>query len=643
MGWWAGLPGRVLGPMFVFDAVRAGRRKSTFLARGLFLVGLALILFMFFSAYYQRFQGKALVNPKVLATFAEEFFWVYAVAQFVIVCALTPAFTAAAITDEKERKTLDFLLVTDMSAREIIFGKLGARVGVLCMFVLAGLPILSLIQFFGGVDPRYVLIAAVMTLVTIVSLSAVSIACSVALSRTRDAVVLAYALPVVYLLASGWCYSESHVLSRAFPDNQSLTVAVEAFTAGNPSVVLDKLGRVGPSNAFVSDSAQEITIRYAAFHGVVAILGFAFAALRLRAAARQAGAVGGKPRGRASRLFAWLTGKRTEARKHPPVSDDPVYWREVYVDPGSGSGPLRRLLAIGVVCAVVFPFLSIISHPRDGVQLRIKVWVCVMTGALGVLMLLRAAVRGAAAVVGEKDHDTWTGLIGTPLTTAEILRGKWYGCILGQRGAIYLLAAVWAVGVLTFSVNPVALALTAASLAVYLAAFAWLGIACSVNARNTRTAIARAVPLAILMGGGFWIVPVCFGVCLGIGGGSGTGELLAYGAAFLVGFTPPAVLGGLSALEFSYLGDWARADGRAATGFSCLACGGILGTATWLLIANGLREKAMALFETEANRDLGRRDIDPDDPSDGHPWLRTSTPEPPPASPRGSEGSAGTS
>src|SRR5262245_2844405 len=119
--WWSDLPGRVLGPMFALDAVRAGRRTSTFVVRGLFLAGLGLVLFMFFSSYYSRFRGAAVVNPKVLAGFAEDFFWVYAVAQFVIVCVLTPSFTAAAITDEKERKTLDFLLVTDLSAREIVF------------------------------------------------------------------------------------------------------------------------------------------------------------------------------------------------------------------------------------------------------------------------------------------------------------------------------------------------------------------------------------------------------------------------------------------------------------------------------------------------------------------------------------------
>src|SRR5262249_22890242 len=169
-----------------------------------FPAGFGMVMSIFSSPSYRRFGGAALVIHKILANFAEEFFRVSAVPQFVIVCALTPAFTAAAITDEKERKTLDFLLVTDMSAREIIFGKLGARVGILCTFVLAGLPIVSLIQFFGGIDPRYVLIAAAMTPGTSLTLAALGVACSVAMPRTRESVVLTYALQAAYVYVSYW-------------------------------------------------------------------------------------------------------------------------------------------------------------------------------------------------------------------------------------------------------------------------------------------------------------------------------------------------------------------------------------------------------------------------------------------------------
>lgn len=659
--WLLELPGRVLGPMFALDAVRAGRRTSTFVARGLFLLGLGFVLFMFFSSTYSRFRGATLVNPKILAGFAEDFFWVYATTQFVIVCVLTPAFTAAAITDEKERKTLDFLLVTAMSAREIIVGKLGARVGVLVTFVLAGLPVLSLIQFFGGIDPRFVLIAAAMTLASILSLSALGVACSVALPRTREAVVLTYALPAGYLYVSYWAWWNAvlwpTIAARgggaALPG--VWTDLAEVVAAGNPFVFMMKAGR-GSGGGF-GDAFSELATGYAVFHLVFAAIGVAFAAARLRGVARKAGAVGAKPRGRVGRLYAMVTGRRTAARKHPPVGDDPIYWREVHVDPGSGTGLLRRGLALGVLAAVVFPFLAIVADtilfpsssrrfsrwgtydPWVDFQDRTKMWACVVTGALGTLMLLRAAVRGAGAVAGEKDRDTWTGLIGTPLGTNEILRGKWYGCFLGQWDAIYLLLAVWSVGIFTRAVNPLAAAMSAGALALYLGAFSWLGIACSVTARNTRIAIARAVPLAVLGGGGFWVVFGCLGGCCMMGGDSGGGRLMGYIAAFLAGFTPPVMLGGLSALEFSYMEDVAKASARDGTAITSLVCGAFFGTGVWYFILASLRERATALFNAEANRNTGYHHTDPDEPREP-PWFRQSSPGRPPAGPPGSSGGA---
>ena len=45
----------------------------------------------------------------------------------------------------KERKTLEFLFATDLKNREIIFGKLAARILTLLMYVVAGLPVLTLL------------------------------------------------------------------------------------------------------------------------------------------------------------------------------------------------------------------------------------------------------------------------------------------------------------------------------------------------------------------------------------------------------------------------------------------------------------------------------------------------------------------
>ena len=100
------------------------------------------------------------------------------------VALLTPAYVAGAIADEKDRKTLEFLLATDLRSREIVLSKLASRLANLTLFVLTGLPILSLIQFLGGVDPNLVLAGFAVTALTMAGLGGLSILNSTT-SRSR--------------------------------------------------------------------------------------------------------------------------------------------------------------------------------------------------------------------------------------------------------------------------------------------------------------------------------------------------------------------------------------------------------------------------------------------------------------------------
>ena len=608
MRWWADLPGKLLGPMFALDAVRVGRRKSTFVVRWLYLAALTFVLAVFFWGSTNRLSSSTGgVAPSVLARFAEDFFWVYAVTQFLVVAALTPAFTAAAITDEKERKTLDFLLVTDLSTHEILLGKLAARGGLLFTLVLAGLPILSLVQFFGGIDPDLLLYGVAVTVATLVSLAAVSLACSVQLARTRDAVVLAYVLPTVYFILSAVWWGSTIRLFGADPPDFWDEMA-QAFAVGNPFVAVGAMS--GPTG-MAGDAGARVAW-YCGAHLAVALLALAFASLRLRRVARAAGA-SAAPASAAGKVLARVGGRRTEARTHPEVTDHPVAWREVYVEPGSNSGVLRAFLRFIVVGVIAWTFFNVVTstlldtryatYGKDSwqdFQERTKAWVCGVTGVLGTLLLLGATVRGAGCVAGEKDRDTWTNLLTTPLTVREILAGKWWGCVWGQRHAYYLLGGVWLVGMATGSVNPISLVLTAIAFAVYLTAFAWLGIACSANPRTARAAITRAVPQAILYGGGFWLFLGC--CCLGgaLGGPAGAlGEAIGHLAAFIAGFTPAAVLGGLPAVDDEVLNR--RGSGPDSYMFAT-AVGVIFGTMTWCFAALSLRDKAHERMATDANR-----------------------------------------
>src|SRR5262249_15196445 len=142
---------------------------------------------------------RPLLTARQMSRFAEAFFLTFMSVQFAAVLLLTPAYTTSAIAEEKDRQTLEFLLATDLRNREIVLGKLAARLANLVLFVLTGLPVLSLTQFWGGVDPDLVLVGFAATGLTLVGLAGLSILLSVYARKPRDAIVLTYLAAMAYL------------------------------------------------------------------------------------------------------------------------------------------------------------------------------------------------------------------------------------------------------------------------------------------------------------------------------------------------------------------------------------------------------------------------------------------------------------
>jgi hypothetical protein len=185
---------RLFGPVLLYEGLRAARRPRFFLLRWLYAIGLLILLLWVHWVWgLNEYHAAAVQNAyRQQARLAEQFFYAFALVQFAAVVLLTPAYVAGGVAEEKERKTLEFLLATDLRGREIVFGKLLARLGNLALFVLTGLPVLSLMQFFGGIDPGMLLASFAATALTAISLAALGILLSVQRRRARDAIILTY-------------------------------------------------------------------------------------------------------------------------------------------------------------------------------------------------------------------------------------------------------------------------------------------------------------------------------------------------------------------------------------------------------------------------------------------------------------------
>src|SRR5262245_15218939 len=110
---------RLLGPVFRHDLVRTARRGRPFLLRGAYAGAMLLALAVVYSRWFragaespwQGWAGGALAVGD-LAAFANTCFTVFLAVQFLGVFLLTPIYTAGAVAEERERRTLDHLLAT---------------------------------------------------------------------------------------------------------------------------------------------------------------------------------------------------------------------------------------------------------------------------------------------------------------------------------------------------------------------------------------------------------------------------------------------------------------------------------------------------------------------------------------------------
>src|SRR5207253_1174596 len=113
------------GPVFLYDLVRSARRSNFAALRSFYAGALLVVLFMVYSSvvrmrgstFWETLWKPGAVPPESGARFGESVFYTFAAVQFVAVMLLTPVCAAGAITEEKERRTLEFVLTTDLSDR----------------------------------------------------------------------------------------------------------------------------------------------------------------------------------------------------------------------------------------------------------------------------------------------------------------------------------------------------------------------------------------------------------------------------------------------------------------------------------------------------------------------------------------------
>jgi ABC-type transport system involved in multi-copper enzyme maturation permease subunit len=548
---------RLFGPVLFYDLVRSARRNRTFLTRILYAIFLGLVLTWVYFVWLAHNGNWDQVRAKDMPEFAATFFYTFMIVQLGLVVLLTPAYTAGAIAEEKDRKTLEFILATDLHSREIVLSKLVSRLLNITLIVLTGLPILSFMQLLGGVDPQLLLAGFAATGLTMVGLGGLSILNSVIARRARDAIVLTYLEAVGYILLSGMSWLLLVPSGWAvFPSTMDWTSpvtlqdVVEIFNSGNLAALVLRLWaeliRAGRLDLLLPDLLRD----YAIFHLGLALINGIVAVVRLRSSAIAHGE--SKPLVRQS---------SRSSHQRPAVGDEPILWKELYVERGPRLHWLGRILIALLVAASFLPIGFIFYHQVfesnrirgnwlvagwgsrsswEEMAIHMNVWVRLVGSLVGTLLLLNVAVRSASSISGEREKKTFDDLLTSPLSSDAILYGKWLGCVLSVRWGWVWLGLIWGLGVLTGGLNLFCAILLVAAWFIYASLAACLGLFFSMKAKSSMRSILWTLFTAATLSFGHWLIWL---LCIPMIGGGWDNELMEYIAKFQMGITPPLALG----------------------------------------------------------------------------------------------------
>ena len=103
---------------------------------------------------------------------------------------LAPSSTAGAISMEREKQTLELLVVTPISSLAIVLGKLLSALVYVWLLIAASIPLTAVVFVYGGVAPEDVVRGYLVLIVTALGLGSFGLFCSSLVKRTQAATAI---------------------------------------------------------------------------------------------------------------------------------------------------------------------------------------------------------------------------------------------------------------------------------------------------------------------------------------------------------------------------------------------------------------------------------------------------------------------
>ena len=495
--------------MFTREAAVAPRRAAFFAARTLFAAALfALTL----TAWQLLVGSQRIENVGDLAWFGAAAFQILAPLQLAVAMPFSALLVASAVALEKDRKTFDLLLLTNLSNSDLVLGKLMAGMLSVIVIVCATLPLLLIIALLGGVSTRQILRIEAVTLAS--TLVAGSLGSTIALWREKTFQALAMTALVLVLWLVAW-----EVVAASATDAVWLGIPAKSWAiAMSPWQAVQEAARpIFPSTTEGRSYTDPVLLFLASSVAISAALNL-LAIVRVRAwnprqevalrtdeePARDADAAERGLSAASSAIAVHGAGGKTR-----PVWDNPVLWREIRTWAYGKRILVIRLAywAVFFICAAALVTQVRAGTPPDEtIPPAAKPLVTLIV--VGLILLNALAVTSLSS---ERDSRALDLLLVTDLSPKEIVFGKLGGAFYNAKEMILLpillVAYMWYADAIT---NENVLFFLC-GIVVMNGFAAMLGLHAGMNYANSRTAIATSIGTILFL---FLGVATCMRIML---------------------------------------------------------------------------------------------------------------------------------
>jgi ABC-type transport system involved in multi-copper enzyme maturation permease subunit len=439
----------MLGAVYEREMRMAPRSRQLFIARAVFagtLLGIVVTCWLVVTG------TQSVTGVGDTARFSATLFRTLAPLQLVTALLAAALSSAVAVSVEKDRRTLELLLVSRLGDPQLVIGKLAGSLLRVVLMLVAAIPVFALAGLFGGITAAQIARLFVVTLAA--ALAAASIATAVAFWRDTSF----QALAITGFLLVAWLAAGEAV----------------AAVAGDGAAACVSPAR-GVFAALLPTGGRFLLPLVATCTGVVLVANAVAVACVRR----------------------WNTsgaGRRTDARDprttRPArtIWTNPVLWREIATRAHGRAMVVVRLAWLVLFAAAV---AGVAAEARAARPDRMAVAIAVVPMVLA--SVLAVAALAVTSITSERDRGSFDLLLVSDLEPRELVWGKLLG-VLGAAREIVVLPLLLCVALVVVGLaTPEQGTYLTLGLAVVIFFAAVLGLYAGLSHPASRQAIAVAL------------------------------------------------------------------------------------------------------------------------------------------------------